>query len=164
MSPAAGVALALPARTGPPPRTTGDAPHQQVDQQPTDLVPLERLARRLFALPDVTERPSGISVPGARALCLTAGPSTSDAFLVDREFAHLHPAPDHSLHVILPTACAEHAVLQGWAEWHPAVLRGDLPRTIVMVFAPRDDEEATVVEAIIRASWQFARGDLAPTC
>lgn len=159
-SPGAGLALALPARAGPLPQTSRGIPHQQVDQQPADLGPLDRLAHRLFALPDVVERPSGISVPGARALCLPKAAPALGAFLVGREFAHLHPAPDHSLHVTLPARDAEHAVRQGWAEWHPLVLQGRLTRTVVMVFAPRDDGEAAVVEAVVVRSWQFARGDV----
>jgi hypothetical protein len=54
---------------------------------------------------------SVISVPGARALWLDyslhAGPP--EAFLIGREFAHLHPGADHSLHAMLPPDHAE-----GW--------------------------------------------------
>ena len=49
---------------------------------------------------EYVEEPSRISVPGARALALAPTEPTGppEAFLIDREFAHLHPAPDHSLH------------------------------------------------------------------
>src|ERR671927_734261 len=94
----------LPTRAGDRPRTTPTNPHTQLDQQPADLRWVEELARRIFALPGVVEEPSRISVPGARALVLVpdvaAGPP--EAFLIGREFAHLHPAPDHSLHAMLP--------------------------------------------------------------
>lgn len=137
-------------------------PHQQLTQQPGDEAVREELARRLFELPGVEERPSGVSVPGARALCLSgegpAGPA--EAFMVGREFAHLHPPPDQSLHLTLPTAEAERAVALGWAEWHPLVAHGVLSRTAVMVYAPRDEEEAHVVERLVRCSWRFARGEL----
>lgn len=60
----------LPERSGPRPRTTPTNPHTQLEQNPdTDMV--EELARRIFALPGVVERPSAISVPGARALWLS---------------------------------------------------------------------------------------------
>jgi hypothetical protein len=36
-----------------------------------------------------------------------------------REFAHLHPAPDYSLHAMLPTETATDAVEAGWAEPRP---------------------------------------------
>ena len=63
----------LSTRRGERPRTTPRNPHTQLDQQPFDVALVEELARRLFALPGVVERPSGISVPGARALTLAPG-------------------------------------------------------------------------------------------
>ena len=80
---------ALSERSGPRPRTTPTNPHTQLEQNP-DRAAGEGLARRVFALPDVEERPSEISVPGARALWLRkevpAGPR--EAFMIGREFAH----------------------------------------------------------------------------
>jgi luciferase-like monooxygenase len=149
----------LPARTGDRPRTTPTNPHTQLDQQPTDLGVVEELARRVFALPGVVEEPSRISVPGARALVLApdepVGPP--EAFLIDREFAHLHPAPDHSLHAMLPTETVAEAVAAGWAEPHPVALRGLIPPTAVMLYAPRDQAELDVIEGLVRASHAFAR-------
>src|SRR5687767_2504102 len=98
----------LPTRAGPRPRTTPTNPHTQLDQQPEDPAVAEELARRVFALPGVVEQPSGISVPGARALTLAAGERAGppEAFLIGREFAHLHPSPDFSLHAMLPLDAA----------------------------------------------------------
>ena len=149
----------LPKRAGDRPRTTPTNPHTQLDQQPTDPRLTEDLARRVFALPGVVEQPSRISVPGARALVLAPEEATGppEAFLIDREFAHLHPAPDHSLHTMLPTATASEAVAAGWAEPHPVALRGLIPPTAVMLYAPRDEAELDVIEGLIRASHAFAR-------
>jgi hypothetical protein len=149
----------LPRRAGARPRTTPTNPHTQLDQQPTDPHLIAELARRAFALPGVVEEPSRISVPGARALVLApsepAGPP--EAFLIGREFAHLHPHPDHSLHAMLPLETAEEAIEAGWAEPHPVALRGLIPRNAVMLFAPRNEAEVDVVEALVRASHGFAR-------
>ena len=149
----------LPTRAGDRPRTTPTNPHAQLDQQPTDLTWVDELARRIFSLPGVVEEPSRISVPGARALVLASGEPTGppEAFMIDREFAHLHPAPDHSLHAMLPTETVEEAVAAGWAELHPVALRGLIPRTAVMLYAPRDEAELEVVESLVRASHAFAR-------
>ena len=149
----------LPTRVGERPRTTPTNPHTQLDQQPTDLRWVERLADRVFALPGVVEQPSRISVPGARALVLAPGEpgGPPEAFLVDREFAHLHPAPDHSLHAMLPTETVTEAVAAGWAEPHPVALRGLIPPTAVMLYAPRDEAELEVIESLVRASYAFAR-------
>jgi hypothetical protein len=152
--------MSLLVRVGDRPRTTPTNPHTQLDQQPADGSWTEELARRVFALPGVVEEPSRISVPGARALVLVPeeaiGPP--EAFLIDREFAHLHPAPDHSLHAMLPTEAVTEAVSAGWAEPHPVALRGLIPPTAVMLYAPRDEAELEVIESLVRASHAFARG------
>ena len=131
----------------------------QLDQQPTDLHWVEELAERVFALPGVSDEPSRISVPGARALILARGEPAGppEAFLIEREFAHLHPAPDHSLHAMLPLETAREAIDAGWAEPHPAALAGRIPQTAVMLYAPRDEEELNVIEGLVRASHAFAR-------
>lgn len=104
----------LPERDGPRPRTTPTNPHTQLEQNPDNSI-VEELARRVFALPGVEERPSAISVPGARALWLReeipAGPR--EAFMIGREFAHIHPLPDGSLHAALPPEIAEEAIEKG---------------------------------------------------
>jgi len=98
-------------------------------------------------------------VPGARAMTLGAGEPLGppEAFLVDREFAHLHPAPDHSLHAMLPLDIAGEAVAAGWAEVHPVARMGLIPPTAVMLYAPRDEAELVVIETLVRASHAFAR-------
>jgi hypothetical protein len=120
---------------------------------------VEELARRLFALPGVVEQPSGISVPGARALILAPGEPEGppEAFMIGREFAHLHPSPDHSLHAMVPSDVAEAAIKAGWAELHPVARMGLLPPTAVMLYAPRDEAELDVVEQLVHASHRFAR-------
>ena len=118
----------------------------------------------MFALPGVTEEPSRVSVPGARALILAqddaGGPP--EAFLVGREFAHLHPAPDYSLHAMLPPEVVEEAIEAGWAEHHPVARLGLIPATAVMLYAPRNHAELDVVEQLVRASYGFARGSSRP--
>ena len=149
----------LPTRAGERPQTTPTHPHTQLDQQPTDPRWVEELGERVFALPGVLEEPSRISVPGARALILAPGEPTGppEAFLIEREFAHLHPAPDHSLHAMLPPELVDEAIEAGWAEHHPVALRGLIPRTAVMLYAPRDEPELDVIERLVRASHAFAR-------
>ncbi|MCU1281127.1 MAG: phospholipase, partial [bacterium] len=90
-------------RRGPRPRTTSSNPHTQLDQNAPRAV-YDALAARIFALPDAEERASLVSVPGARALWLRDGvePGARDTFMIEREFAHLHPARDGSLHLALP--------------------------------------------------------------
>lgn len=152
--------MPLPTRAGPRPATTPTNPHTQLDQQPATPEQRDLLAAVVFALPGVEERPSAISVPGARALWLADAPDgPPEAFLVGREFAHLHPGADQSLHLMLPPLLALEAIEAGWAEQHPVARRGLIPSNAVMVYAPRDDTERAVVEDLVRASHAFARGD-----
>ncbi len=149
----------LPRRAGLKPRTTPTNPHTQLDQNAP--VSLQRaLAAYMFGLRCVEERPSAISVPGARAMWLSEscpiGPAS--AFMIGREFAHLHPTYDGSLHLSLPPELVEHAIEQGWAELHPVARRGMIPPTIVMVYGPRDEAELQIVERLVEASFAFAHG------
>lgn len=150
----------LPPRPGPRPATTPTNPHTQLDQQPADRAQRDRLAAALFALPGVVERPSRISVPGARALWLEEGAGgPPEAFMVGAEFAHLHPGTDQSLHAMLPPGLVDASVAAGWAEPHPVARLGLIPPTAVMIYAPRDDDERDVVKALVRASHAYGRGD-----
>lgn len=149
----------LPRRVGTRPTTTDRTPHRQVDQQPTDPTVVDRLVERVTGRwPGVHEEASGISVPGARALVVDAGVPTGppEAFVTGREFAHFHPAPDRSLHLALPPAAARHAVDAGWAEPHVAVATGQVPGTVVLVYAPRTAEEAEVALFLLDQSFRFA--------
>lgn len=149
----------LPIRPGPRPKTTDTNPHTQLDQLPDDSEQRDRLAADLFALPGVEERTSLISVPGARALCLPGAVAPpADAFLVDTEFAHLHPGRDQSLHVMLPPELATNAIEAGWAEQHPVARRGQIPANAVMLYAPRDDHERSVVTHLMQAAHEYASG------
>ncbi len=153
----------LPKRSGSRPRTTPTNPHTQLEQNPQREV-TEELARRVFALPGVEERPSAISVPGARALWLRedvpAGPPK--AFMIGREFAHIHPMPDGSLHAALPPEVAQEAVEEGWAEQHPVARMGYIPQNVVMIYAPRDVQEIEVVAGLVVEAYRYAGGGTAP--
>jgi hypothetical protein len=78
--------------------------------------------------------------------------------MVGREFAHLHPAPDFSLHMTLPPDLVADAIRAGWAELHPVARRGLIPATTVMVYAPRDAVELETVGLLLEASYRFALG------
>jgi Family of unknown function (DUF5519) len=149
----------LPKRRGPRPRTTPTNPHTQLAQNPKREA-VEELARRVFALPDVEERPSAISVPGARALWLREdvpdGPP--EAFMIGREFAHIHPMLDGSLHAALPPEIAREAIDKGWAEQHPVARMGYIPQNVVMIYAPRDAEEIEVVAGLVEEAYRYAGG------
>lgn len=143
-------------RAGARPRTTPTNPHTQLDQNaPRDLQ--EKVFAIAKALPGVAIGPSAVSVPGARAFHLPeCAHATRDAFMVAREFGHLHPPSDGSLHMTLPPDAVDAVIANGWAERHPLAGKHGLPSNIVMVFGPRDDAELEVVADLIRASHAYA--------
>nr|WP_257957021.1 luciferase family protein [Nocardioides sp. B-3] len=117
----------------------------------------ERIAR----LDGISSGPSMISVPGARGFVAPAADGPDDAFLVTevKEFAHLHPEQDGSLHLALPLDLAGDAIARGWAQSHMwAGVR--LSPGFLMVYGPRDEAELEVVAGIVEASYRYALGQL----
>jgi hypothetical protein len=145
-------------RDGPRPETTPTNPHTQLTQNaPPDLQ--ERVFEFARGLDGVAVGPSHVSVPGARAFHLPASAQNArEAFMVEGEFAHLHPASDGSLHMTLPPEIVDQVIENGWAERHPLAGQYGLPANIVMVYGPRDEDELAVVEELIRLSHAFATG------
>jgi phospholipase/carboxylesterase len=131
-------------------------PHAQIGVAPDPTVERE-LHRRAFALPGILNRPSVISVPGARALWLADDMPIvrPETVLRGREFAHIHP--DASLHVVLPADRAAEAIAAGWAEQHPIAAQLGVPG-IVLLYTPRDAGELDVVMELIGDSYAFVTG------
>ena len=152
----------MPVRPGDRPATTPTNPHTQLTQQPEDLSYIQELTRWAFTLSHIEKRPSGVSVPGAVAMCMEDDHTCDSchAFMIGTEFAHFHPHPDYSMHLGLPQADAEVIIGKGWGEWHPLITRGLLPPNIIMMYAPRNQEELEVAKFILAHSYAFAKGEL----
>jgi phospholipase/carboxylesterase len=151
---------ALPPRAGGPPAVTARIPQHQ--EPPHGPAPLQSaLWEALAALDGVTTGPAAVGVEGTRSLLLdravARGPDTAFLLPGHGEFAHQHPAPDGSLHVVLPDALAYDGIAKGWAVPHPlAGLR--VSPGAVLVPAPRDDAELGTVAGIAAAAHRHARG------
>lgn len=140
----------LPQRRGNPPTVVGPAPHGQRSQTPPVGVQ-EELWARMRALPFVYLAPTLVSVPLARALHLPEGVGSTDAmrFQGGREFAHMHPHQDGSLHLMLTTDLMEAVEKAHWGVRHPV-------QASTLVFGPRDRDELEVVWFLVQASHAFA--------
>ncbi|MEL6863054.1 MAG: hypothetical protein AAFP19_01490 [Bacteroidota bacterium] len=151
----------IPARLGERPKTTNTNPHTQLNQQPEDISHITSLMDWAFTLEHIERKPSGVSVPGAVAMCMADGHTCEacNAFMVGTEFAHFHPHPDYSMHLGLPKEEAEVVIEKGWGEWHPLIARGFLPPNIIMLYAPRNETELAVAQLILKASYAFAKGE-----
>ena len=145
-----------PKRKNSRPPTNKGMPHSQIGVEPIPELNAE-LFRRCFALPDVTNRPTVISVPGARALWLREDlPLVHPEVIArGREFAHIHP--DGSLHVVLPPESARQAIEKDWAELHPiAHYMGH--EGMVMLYTPLDLDELDVVFQLVMESYNYVTG------
>ena len=150
--------LELPLRSGPKPETTRPSrthatPHKQISQNaPPDMQ--EELFARASSLAGVRVGDSLVSVPGARAFhldeALARGPR--EAFQRGREFAHLHPVHDGSLHLTLPPDVYQEVLAKGWGEPHPV-------SGTMMIWGPRDPQELEVIWSLVQASHAYATGE-----
>ena len=146
-------------RAGARPRTTPTNPHTQLDQI-APAAQQEKLFALASALPNVVVGRSLVSVPGARAFHLPACTTPAPAgFMIEREFAHLHPARDGSLHMALPPGILDQVIENGWAERHPMAGQFGMGENLVMVYGPRDEVELEVVNGLLRASHSNACRD-----
>lgn len=150
------VEIELPPRAGTRPRTTSEIPHSQLDQQPADSRYDDEIIAEAATWPSVQQGPSRISVDGARALILDTDAAGATEALVGQEFCHVHAQGDHSLHASLPLPLVKAAEQAGWAEPHFLVHTGQAPPTVVMIYAPRNENERDVVLSLVRASYEFA--------
>ena len=148
--------MVLPKRKRPRPETHKWMPHTQIGIEPAPEVNAE-LFRRAYSLPNVTNRPTVISVPGARAIWLDEDLPLAhpESIARGREFAHIHP--DGSLHVSLSPERAQEAIEKGWAELHPMAAYMDNPG-MVMLYTPLDMQELNVVFQLIVDSYNFVTG------
>ena len=132
-------------------------PHSQIGVEPDPVVDRE-LRRQAYALPGVLDRPSVISVAGARALWLADDVDLlrPETILRGREFAHFHP--DGSLHATLPPdrGSGSDRCGLGRAASHCRAPGNGGARD---AHTPRTLEEMAVVMALdIRDSYNFVTG------
>ena len=150
-------AFPLPERAGPRTQTSGTVPHVQIDVEPVEAVN-DELFRRAFALPGVEDRPTIVSLPGARGMWLEDDIALANpqAIVAGREFAHIHP--DGSLHAPLPYERALEIAEKGWGERHPWADEREGWDGLVMLFTPQSMEELDITFQLIVESYNFVTG------
>lgn len=152
---------ALPDREGPALRMTPATPQEQLEHFPEDWQLIVELGARAFELPHVVERPTRIAPEGSRALALIDSvQANANAFLIDREFAHIHNPPIGSMHATLPEPYRSLALKKGWVLRHPFAVRGIGPSAAVFIFAPRNRQELQWATLLLELSHAWATGQL----
>lgn len=152
----------LPERTGSRTQTTGTVPHVQIDVEPVTAVN-DELFRRAYALPGVENRPTVVSLPGARGMWLSEDIAVAQpkAIVNGREFAHIHP--DGSLHAPLPLARALEVDATGWGERHPWADQRDGWEGLVMLYTPQSMDELDITFQLIVESYNYVTGQTVQT-
>jgi len=147
----------LPVRSGERIHTTGSVPHVQMNVQPNHAIN-DTLVQFAFSLPGVTERPTRVSLPGAKGMWLDDSVSVErpDVILSGREFAHIHP--DGSLHAPLSVERAREVAEKGWGELHPWSGRRRGMDGFVMIFSPLNENELETVKQLIVDSYNHVTG------
>ena len=97
-----------------------------------------------------------VAVDGTLTVSDSLAQGPAGAVQRGREFAHLHPAYDGSLHLTLPSAAVQVVLDKGWGELHPV-------SGTSMIYGPRDTQEMEVVWQLVLLSYRFARGELQET-
>ena len=147
----------LPERSGPRTQTSGTVPHVQINVEPVPAVN-DELYRLAYSLPGVEDRPTIVSLPGARGMWLSddillAHP---DAIVSGREFAHIHP--DGSLHAPLPYERALEVDENGGGERHPWADERDGWDGLVMLYTPQSMAELEIIFQLIVESYNYVTG------
>lgn len=160
----------LPARAGPRPKTNPCLPHQQTSENPSKEL-WDKLVARVFSA-DLFPGSTGphrslVSLPDSLAMFLDGNPAIPCTHaVIGKEWAHVHGAKDGSLHVGLSEADAATVINANWGERH--LLAGkntgrmQVPEGLVMVYAPRDESDIEIIVRILKASYNYTRGDVEP--
>jgi hypothetical protein len=151
------IVLTLPERSGPRTQTSGSVPHVQIGVEPVTAVN-DELYRLAFAIPGVEDRPTIVSLPGARGMWLSDDIALAhpEAIVSGREFAHIHP--DGSLHAPLPYERALEVAEKGWGERHPWADEREGWDGLVMLFTPQSMAELDVIFQLIVESHNHVTG------
>lgn len=152
----------LPQREGPRVQTSGRVPHVQLDIKPEQQL-INEVSRLAFLLPGVEERPTIVSLPGAKGMWLenTVPVVHSKAIVSGREFSHIHE--DGSLHAPLPYERALEVEKKGWGELHPWADRFDGWEGLVMLYSPTDTEQLKVLIQLVTESYNYVTGQTVST-
>ncbi|KAM0435159.1 hypothetical protein ACHAPT_003249 [Fusarium lateritium] len=134
-------------------------------RQLTDLAD-EQLKKRYHEFLEslVSSSPSQLKIAtsfaearGPALFIASDGPLHPVAWWARKEVAHMHGS-DGSLHLNLAPKDAKLVLERGWGQRHP--LSGRMLYTgLVMIYAPRGEEELEVVERITKASVRFMLGE-----
>lgn len=138
------------------PLTTSTSPHKQLSQNGNYHIH-NKLMLWTNTMSFVEIKPSKISKSGATGLFVSEKVKLINPHaVIDREFGHIHPYPDGSLHLFLPMTDAKEVVVRGWGEYHPLAFIKEVPSNFIMLYSPRSEDELSLIKDIVLRSYSFA--------
>ena len=148
--------LELSDREDSAPLTTATSPHKQLSQNGNYHMH-HKLMLWTNTMSFVEIKPSIISKSGATGLFVSDKVKLINPHaVIEREFGHIHPYPDGSLHLFLPMTDAKEIVLKGWGEFHPLAFIKEVPSNFIMLYSPRSEDELSLIKDIVLRSYSFA--------
>ena len=149
----------LPVRVGTAPEIGKQPPQLQYSDHGPESIRLALREWMFTSFPNAKEHDTLISVPTSRALWLdeSISPAHEDAFMPpkgSREFCHVHE--DGSLHLVVDSALEQEIVNRKWGVRHMYHDRGVKE---MLVYAPRDKQELSIVKQLISESYRYASGE-----
>lgn len=148
----------LPERPGDAPQIGSRFPQLQFSDTSPDNVRTTFHGWAFTAFPNVEEQNSRVSVGTTRAMTLEdwMNPAHDDAFMQadnSREFCHLHQ--DGSFHAIVAPEIEAEVLAKNWGVKHPDY---DENNRIILIYAPRDEEDLIVAKRVVTKSFEYASG------
>ncbi|KAK4147731.1 uncharacterized protein C8A04DRAFT_24280 [Dichotomopilus funicola] len=154
--PAAGILGAdLPYRPGPRPAVAGLAPQRQLNQHgSTGAYDRLRGAIEALAVRDPKRFVTATSCLEKHGFALFSRHPVN--VCGNGEVCHIHSS-DRSLHLNLHPDDIREVLEKGWGQRHPMawegmLVRSPVPRTFMMIYAPRDENDLKIVGRIIEAA------------
>lgn len=150
----------LPVREGRRPKVAPHpVPHRQLDQKIT--APLKGALQNVFdqiqndKQQKIFYRNSHFEKHTPALTLKLIRPDQSDACSSCGEIAHIHPS-DGSMHMILSPPDAMLVLQKGWGESHGLAGKAlGLPASYMLIYAPRNERDLEVIEAILAASVNY---------
>jgi len=146
----------LPIRTGKRPITIRGPLHVQCNNHGDDRL-LRQLVQEVANWPGIEARPFPVGSADLVSFRVGEDLATNDVsiFITGREFGRvLFGAP--TIYLSLPLSCAHWTIVRGWAEPHFCCSFGLVPPGVMVIYTPRDVQEATVCRSLFRMSYTYA--------
>jgi hypothetical protein len=149
----------LPIRKGKRPVTIRGPLHVQCSDNHHDRL-LRELVKEVATWPGIDTIPSPAGSGELVSLRIEESLASQDSsnFIIGQEFARvLFGAP--TIYLTLPLSCAHWAIVRGWAEPHYSGSFGLMPPGVMVVYAPRDENEKAVCRSLFLISYHSALAD-----